>query len=185
MQLRSILCNHIQVKISISTQQCAICLRSVLHTDEIISAVCCTPRRSSMQCATHRGDFSKLGDLDSAVCCTQRRLSLQCVHTAEIVSTAIVIYIQLLSFTCSYFHLHEAIVIYMQLLSFTLQLLSFTCNYCHLHADIVIYMLPLSFTCSYCPFHAATVDLMQPHTSEDFNFYSAVCNLSSQCVAHR
>ena len=86
MQLRSILCNHIQVKISISTQQCAICLRSLLHTAEIISAVCCTLRRSSMQFATHRRDFFETWSPDSAVCCTQRRLSLRCVHTARIVS---------------------------------------------------------------------------------------------------
>ena len=45
--------NQGQVKITILTPQCAICLRGVLHTAEIISAVCCTPLRSSPWCVAH------------------------------------------------------------------------------------------------------------------------------------
>ena len=62
-----------------------------LHTEEIIFAVGCTPRRSSPRYAAHRRDrwddlhgmlhmhtakfFSKFRALDSAVCCTPLRLS--------------------------------------------------------------------------------------------------------------
>ena len=41
--------NHMQVKFSI-------CLCSVLHTAEIISALCCTPQRLSPWCVAHRSD---------------------------------------------------------------------------------------------------------------------------------
>ena len=74
------------------------CFCGVLHTTEIISAVCCTPPRFFLRrFFAHRGGFLKLGTVDSAVCCTPWRLPLRCVtqrwvnlcgvwHTADIVS---------------------------------------------------------------------------------------------------
>ena len=54
------------MKISILTLRCAICLRDVLHTAEIVSVVCCTPLRSSPQCVAHRRDFFCGGFLHTA-----------------------------------------------------------------------------------------------------------------------
>ena len=48
--------NHRQVNISILFPWCAIYLRGMLHTAEIISAIWCTLRRSSMRCVAHRWD---------------------------------------------------------------------------------------------------------------------------------
>ena len=78
--------NHRKVKNSILFPRCAIYLRSMLHTAEIISAVCCTPlrsslwcvQRSSLLCDAHQGD-NLCGMLQSpryvvisAVCCNLR-----------------------------------------------------------------------------------------------------------------
>ena len=77
-------------------------LRSMLHTAEIISTVCCTPQRSSLWCGAHGGDHFcgvlHTAEIISTVCCTPRRSFLRCVahhrdrlcgvlHTAEIIST--------------------------------------------------------------------------------------------------
>ena len=51
-------------------------LGGVMHTVEMISAVCCTPRRLSQWCATHPGDDLRgvhTAEIISAVCCTPRR----------------------------------------------------------------------------------------------------------------
>ena len=48
--------NHRQVKNLILFLLCAIYLHGMLHTMEIINAVCCTPRRSSLGYVVHRGD---------------------------------------------------------------------------------------------------------------------------------
>ena len=90
--------NHRQVKISILIPRCAIYLRGMLHTAEIISAVGCTPRKSSPRYATYRQDHLRgvlhTSEMISAVCCTLLRLSPRCathprdrlcgmLHTAE------------------------------------------------------------------------------------------------------
>ena len=46
-----------QVKISIFTLLCAVCLCGMLHTAEIVSAVCYTPPRLTLRWVTHFGDF--------------------------------------------------------------------------------------------------------------------------------
>ena len=54
--------NQRQVKISILSLRCAVsvCLRGMLHTAEIVSAVCCRPRRSSPWWDAHRGDMFEI-----------------------------------------------------------------------------------------------------------------------------
>ena len=59
--------NHRQVKNSILFPRCAIYLRGMLHTAEIISAMCCT--------------YS--AEMISTVCCTLLRLSLWCVQRSS------------------------------------------------------------------------------------------------------
>ena len=75
--------NYREVKILILILQCAIYLRGMLHTAEIISTVGCTPRRSSPQWVAHRGDHLLGGlhtaEIISAVYCTLPRSSLRCV----------------------------------------------------------------------------------------------------------
>ena len=56
--------NHRQVSISILILWFAIYLCGMLHTAEIISAECCTPRRSSSRCVAHRRDNSVIEYLD-------------------------------------------------------------------------------------------------------------------------
>ena len=46
--------NRSQVKISIFTLLCAVCLCGMLHTAEIVSAVCYTPPRLTPRCVAHR-----------------------------------------------------------------------------------------------------------------------------------
>ena len=83
--------NHSQMKISILIPQCAIYLRGGLPTAEIISAVCCTPPRSSPRCVAHRWDHlcrvyrdhlhgvHHAAEIIATVHCAPRRSSLQCV----------------------------------------------------------------------------------------------------------
>ena len=100
--------NHRQVKNSILFPRCAIYLRGMLHTAEIVSVVCCTPLRSSPRYDAHHGDHLRVvlhtaeivsvvcTEIISAVCCTPQRLSPQwdahrrdhlrgMMHTAEII----------------------------------------------------------------------------------------------------
>ena len=103
--------NRSQVKISIFTLLCAVCLCGMLHTAEIVSAVCYTPPRLTPRCVAHRrgclrsglhtADLEPLtpryvahrGDclcsvmhtakIDSAVCCTPPRSSPWCAQRSS------------------------------------------------------------------------------------------------------
>ena len=73
--------NHRQVKNLILFQQCAIYLRDMLHTMEMISAVCCTPRRSSPRWDAHPGDhffIEYLGEIE-----TEFKNNLGCLSEAQ------------------------------------------------------------------------------------------------------
>ena len=74
--------NQKQVKISILTPRCAICLHGVFHTDEIISV--CPEIISAIFCTSR--SVLPSAEMISAVGCTPQRSSPWVLQTVEIVS---------------------------------------------------------------------------------------------------
>ena len=74
--------NHRQVKISVFTLRCAVCLCGILHTAESVSAVCCTPPKLSLWCVAHCLDCFRgvlhTAEIVSSVCCIPLRSSPRC-----------------------------------------------------------------------------------------------------------